>query len=240
MSAHHQELVKEMEKVAGKPVRDPFLENYLGHQHPLYRINSASLKKMARAWMSANKEMPAEEFVLVIKRLVTGKTFTEKILAGLLLNVARPLQRSFDPVWLDRWLMHLVGWCEVDTLCTGRYPEIEVPRQWTAWKKLLAKFSRSEYIQKRRASIVLLCSPLRRNPDPRLLQQALKNVDRLCHEKEVLITKAVSWVLRSASVHYPREIKKYVTSNEKRLPRIAVRETLTKITTGTKTKRKAK
>ena len=188
--------------------------------------------------MAANKEMPADEFVLVVKRLITGKTFTEKILAGVLVSLARPIQRSFDPAWFDRWLSHTNGWCEVDTLCTGRYPEIEVPKQWATWKKLLTKFSRNEKIEKRRASVVLLCSPLRRNPDKHLLEQALKNVDRLKAEKEVLITKAISWVLRSASVHFPREVKKYVTSNQEKLPKIAVRETLTKIETGKKTKRK--
>lgn len=240
MTTHHQELVRAIQKVAGKPVRDPFLENYLGHPHPVYRIDSASLRKIARAWMTANRDMKGDDFALVIKRLVTAKTFTEKVLAGLLIDVSRPLQRTFDPAWFDRWLNHLIGWCEVDTLCTGRYPEKEVPAQWTAWKKLLDKFSRDKNIQKRRASLVLLCSPLRRNPDERLLQQALRNVDRLRHEKEVLTTKAISWVLRSASVHYPKEVKKYVTLNEANLPRIAVRETLTKIATGTKTKRKPK
>ena len=238
MTGHHLALVQELQKVAGKPVRDPVLERYMGVQRPFYRINSASLKRIARTWMAANKEMPADEFVLVVKRLITGKTFTEKILAGVVVSLARPIQRSFDPAWFDRWLSHLTGWCEVDTLCTGRYPEIEVPRRWTSWKKLLTRFSRDEKIEKRRASLVLLCSHLRRNPDQRLLELAFKNVDRLKAEKEVLITKAISWVLRSASVHYPREVKKYVISNQEKLPRIAIRETLTKIATGKKTRRK--
>ncbi len=238
MHPHHRKLLLEIKKKGGKPVRDPFLQNYLGNPHPLYKVNSPTLHKIAKSWIAEHRQVSADELTMVIRSLVLGKTCTEKMMAGILLNSCRKEQRTFDPNLFDHWLNHLIGWVEVDTLCTGRYPENEVPKQWTAWKKVLNKFSRDKNIQKRRASLVLLCSPLRRNPDPRLLDQAFKTVDRLGQEKEALITKAVSWVLRSASVHFPAEVKKYVTLNETKLPRIAVRETLTKLKTGTKTKRK--
>jgi 3-methyladenine DNA glycosylase AlkD len=240
MHPYHRELLTEIKKKGGKPVRDAFLQNYLGNPHPLYKLNSATMRKIAREWMARHRDISPDEFTQVIRSLVLAKTCTEKLMAGLLLDSSRDPQRAFDPALFDRWLTHLVGWVEVDTLCTGRYPEKEVPRQWTAFKKLLNRLSRDPHIQKRRASLVLLCSPLRKNADRRLLDQALKNVDRLGVEKKVLITKAVSWVLRSAAVHFPREVKKFVTLNESKLPRIAVRETLTKIDTGTKNKPKRK
>lgn len=240
MHAYHRELLEEIKKKGGKAVHDPFLNHYLGTPHPLYRIKSSEMRKLARDWISRHRELDAETFALVIRSLVLGKSCNEKLMAGLLLDMARDSHRTFDPVWLDRWLNHLVGWVEVDTMCTGRFPRKEVPRRWTTWKKLLNRLSRSKKIEKRRASLVLLCSPLRDKKDPRLLQQAFRTVDRLRSEKEVLITKAVSWVLRSATAHFPGKVKKFVTLNEAKLPRIAVRETLTKIATGTKTKRKAK
>lgn len=240
MHAYHGELLEEIKKKGGKPVLDPFLQNYLGSPHPIYKINSPTLRKIARCWVSSHTDISAAEFALVIRSLVMGKSCTEKLMAGLVLDSSRKPQREFDPEWFDRWTNHLVGWVEIDTLCTGRYPETEIPKQWGKWKKVLNRLSRSENINKRRASLVLLCSPLRKNEDRRLLDQALKTVDRLNQEKEVLITKAVSWVLRSASVYFPREIKKYVTLNQSKLPKIAVRETLTLIATGRKTKRKAR
>jgi 3-methyladenine DNA glycosylase AlkD len=239
MHAHHLELLKEIKKKAGKPVRDPFLQNYLGNNHPIYRIKSADMRKIARLWVANHRDMPGEKLAEVVRSLVLGKSCTEKQMGGLLLDTSRSTQRNFDPKWFERWLNHLVGWVEVDTLCTGRYPETEVPRQWAKFKPILNRLSRSENINKRRASLVLLCSPLRHNPDPRLLKQALQTVSRLASEQEVLITKAVSWVLRSASAHHPTEVRNYITLNKAKLPSIAVRETLTKITTGKKTKRKA-
>ncbi|MBL7851855.1 MAG: DNA alkylation repair protein [Cyclobacteriaceae bacterium] len=238
MNPHHGELLKDIRKKGGKPVHDPFLQNYLGNPHPIYKVKSADLRKIARSWIAGHRDMPAGKFVHVIQSLVQGKSCTEKLMAGLLLDTSRKSQREFDPAWLDRWLNHLVGWVEVDTLCTGRYPETEVPRQWGKFTRILNRLAKSDNINKRRASLVLLCSPLRKAADPRLLGQALKTVRRLSPEKDVLITKAVSWVLRSAAVHHPGEVRKYVTLNREDLPSIAVRETLTKISTGKKTKRK--
>jgi len=240
MLTHHHELLKQIKAKGGKPIRDPYWQNYLGTPHPLYKMDSATLRKIAQGWLSNNREMKASEFVKVINSLVKGESATEKLMAGLLLDGARPTHRDFPPEHVDGWLDHLVGWVEVDTLCTGNFPKSEVPRQWPKWKKLLNSLSRSANINKRRASLVLLCSPLRKEADRRLLDQALKTVDRLCKEREVLITKAVSWVLRSASRHFAKEVKKYVTLNTPNLPSIAVRETLTKIATGTKAKRKSK
>ena len=240
MHGHHREILEQIKSKAGKPVNDAFLANYLGSPHPLYRLKSADMRTIARTWARDHRDLSASEFIRVIRSLVLGKSCTEKQMAGLLLDYSKGPQREFEPGLFDHWLNHLVGWVEVDTFCTGRYPEAEVPRRWPAWKKVLNQLSRSPNINKRRASLVLLCSPLRKNPDPRLLRQALTAVDRLGGEKEVIITKAISWVLRSAAVHHAAVVKKYVTSNAERLPSIAVRETLTKITTGTKTKRKKK
>ncbi len=236
MHPKHRVLLKQIVDHAGKPKPNLFLDNYLGNKHPKHAINSPTLRGIARDWIRTHKDLPADDLAQVLRSLVCGKSCTEKLLAGLLLDAARKEQRRIEPAWFNRYLSHLVGWVEVDTLCTGRYAESEIPAQWTAWKKQLNAFSKDPNIEKRRASLVLLCSPLRKVKDKRLLDQALKTVDKLAHEKEVLITKAVSWVLRSAAVHFPAEVKKYVTLKADKLPKIAVRETMAKLTTGRKTK----
>jgi 3-methyladenine DNA glycosylase AlkD len=234
----HKAILNDLHLKVGKPVQDPVLDKYLGNPHPKFRLRAAGYRSISRAWLKSHPDLTANEFAAVLTSMFRGKTSTEKCLAGLMVNSCRAPLRAFDPAKFSGWLDHLVGWGEVDTLCTGRYPEKELLAQWAKWKKLLDKFILSKNISKRRASLVLLCSPLRRNPDPRLLKQALQSVNKLKNEREILITKAVSWVLRSASVHFKGEVKKYVTSNRDSLPAIAVRETMTKILTGTKTKKK--
>ena len=81
---------------------------------------------------------------------------------------------------------------------------------------------------------MLLCKPLTRSEDERLSRQALQMIDSLKHEKEVLITKAISWSLRSMVKLHKTDLKKYIDKNKASLPAIAVRETLTKLKTGRK------
>jgi 3-methyladenine DNA glycosylase AlkD len=131
-----------------------------------------------------------------------------------------------------------VGWAEIDSVCTGSYTTTEIPGDWKRWKKLLTHFSKSANISKRRASLVMLVSPLRRCEDPAVIKLALENVDRLKSEKSILITKAISWLLRSAINTQTEVIKKYLDLNTESLPKIAVRETTVKLRTGKKTKSK--
>jgi 3-methyladenine DNA glycosylase AlkD len=81
----------------------------------------------------------------------------------------------------------------------------------------------------------MLCSPLRHSDDEQLALATLQNVERLKHEKEVLITKAISWVLRSMVGRHKKLVAQYIKENKESLPPIAIRETLTKLKTGKKT-----
>lgn len=62
-------------------------------------------------------------------------------------------------------------------------------------------------------------------------------VERLKGERPILITKAVSWLLRSMALRHGTAVAAYLDANAASLPAIAVRETRTKLATGTKTGR---
>jgi 3-methyladenine DNA glycosylase AlkD len=160
------------------------------------------------------------------------------MMAGFLLDYSQPLQRKFKPALFEDWLQQLVGWVEIDTLCTGKYSRTEIPAQWQTWDSLLKKFSKSPNISLRRASLVLLCAPMRYTQDAAMAHRALDNIHRLSGEREVLITKAISWLLRSMIALYRKDVKEFVDTYADTLPSIAVRETRTKLATGTKSKKK--
>jgi 3-methyladenine DNA glycosylase AlkD len=170
--------------------------------------------------------------------LIKGESSTEKIFTGILLGYATPDQRNFDPNYFDGWLDHMTGWAEIDSLCTGKHLAKDIPAHWSSWEKVIQTFAKSKSISKRRASIVLLCSPSSQVKDDRLASKAFRNINLIKSEKDVLITKAISWVLRSMVKHYSEEVKEFIENNKETLPKIAIRETLTKLKTGTKTKRK--
>lgn len=237
MNVYHQELLKLIKVKSGKPTQHTFLNSYLGSEHPRYPISVPVLRALAKSWMKANQALTAKEISALVDSLVAGESFTEKSFAGILLDYCSEAQRKFNPARFERWLKHLEGWAEVDSLCTGRYSEKQIIAQWPAWKPLLQKLSRSKNIQLRRASLVLLCSPLRKSDEPFLAEIAFENIQRLKHEKEILITKAISWVLRSMVKYHRKAVEKFI-KEETGLPAIAVRETKKVLETGTKNKKK--
>jgi 3-methyladenine DNA glycosylase AlkD len=64
---------------------------------------------------------------------------------------------------------------------------------------------------------------------------AFQIINRLKEEKPILITKAISWLLRSMVKLYKPEIEQFVNEQEESLPKIAVRETRVVLLTGKKT-----
>ena len=238
MNRFHVELLSRILESSGTPTQHTFQDGYLGNDHPRYAISAPVMREIARGWMKSHPELTARTFSRLLTSLIKGKSSTEKCMAGLLLDYASPAQCAFDPVHFDTWLDHLIGWAEVDTLCTGKYTAREIHGQWSAWKKILSSLSKSPNINKRRASMVLLCSPLRERKDDRIADFALTLIDRLKHEKEILITKAISWLLRCMEKNHRKKVEQYLEEHKHSLPKIAVRETLAKLNTGTKTKRK--
>jgi 3-methyladenine DNA glycosylase AlkD len=235
-NAFHQEILHLIKENSGTPTAHTFSDSYLGNSHPRYSINAPALRRIAKEWMRSHKNISAKQFVELLTNLIEGISSTEKVMAGILMDCATQDQRKFEPKIFDYWIDHLEGWAEVDSICTGQFTITSVPDEWKKWKPLLGKFSKDKNIHKRRASLVLLCSPIRYVTDEDFATVALKNVDRLKGEKEVLITKAISWLLRSMVKNFKPLVAAYIRENKDTLPKIAVRETTTVLKTGKKTK----
>ncbi|MEX2231393.1 MAG: DNA alkylation repair protein [Cyclobacteriaceae bacterium] len=232
----HQEILKLIQKNSGKPTQHTFLDSYLGNDHKRYPISAPALRAIAKEWMKAHRDLTPDEFAAMLTSLIEGVSSTEKVMAGILMGYSSKGQRAFDPKVFDQWLDHLVGWAEVDAVCTGDFTITQLPADWTKWKKLLIKLSKDPNTNKRRASLVLFCSPLSRIKDDRMAEVAFEITDKLRSEKEVLITKAISWLLRSMIKHYRESVSAYLKENAEQIPKIAVRETMVKLKTGKKTK----
>ncbi len=235
MNKLHSEILNLIKENSGTPTQHTFLDSYLGNDHPRYPINVPTLRLIAKEWSKTYRNLSATEFQKIVDSLIHGKSATEKNMAGILLDLSTKAQRKFDASCFNEWLDQLIGWAEIDSVCTGAYPTSEIPAHWKTWSNLLIKFSKSKNINKRRASLVLLCSPLRKAADDRLATMAFANMDKLKHEKKILITKAISWLLRSMVKHHRKEVADYLKSNQESLPKIAVRETQKVLDTGKKT-----
>lgn len=234
-NAAHQEILGLIKKNSGKGTQHTFLDSYLGTAHARYAIAAPVLRKIASTWMKEHRKISAKAFEKILTSLVEAPSSTEKVMAGMMMDSATSEQRKIDPKIFDRWLDHLEGWAEVDALCTGKFTIHHIPATWEKWKPVLKKFSKSHNIHKRRAALVLLCSPVRYCEESEMADVALANIETLKAEREILITKAISWLLRSMIKLHRRSVADYIKANKRTLPAIAVRETEKVLRTGKKT-----
>ncbi|MBI5304196.1 MAG: DNA alkylation repair protein [Chloroflexi bacterium] len=234
MNKLHKEIFSAIEQRA-KETNTPSQHGnrYVGTSKPMFSIRAAMVGEMFREFKKRHTDLSQAEFVALLDSLARGKTYNEFIAVGVLLGAYPDLRAALDPRDLDRWLERAQGWAEVDVFCNN-FGADEMLNNWKTWKSVLTAFTRDANVHKRRASLVLLVVPVRESDDARLAKLALANVDKLKHEKDILITKAVSWILRSLIKHHRAEVEAYLAANADTLPKIAIRETRVKLETGTK------
>jgi 3-methyladenine DNA glycosylase AlkD len=197
-------------------------------------FRTAVFHEIIQDWIKRHADLTLTEYVDLLNSLSQGATYNEFISIGVLLGAWPQMRTALEPHHLDVWLDHAQGWAEVDTLCQSNFTAREMLCHWKEWKSRLVSFSKSDNVHKRRASLVLLTRPLRESADPRLARLAFANLDRLKTEKDILVTKAVSWLLRALIKYHREEVETYLRDNADSLPKIALRETRNKLTSGRK------
>ena len=225
-------------RAAGRPDRGAGPnDSYTGSGHPFFNVSAPDLRRIARGWLAAHRGAADADLMAVADRLFGGEAYEEKVLAAVLLGYSAKIQRALTPGMVDRWLDGLSGWAEIDSLCAGAFWAERLAADWPAWRSLIRRLAGDPDINKRRAALVLLTAPARRSDDPRFAELAFEIVEKLKGERPILITKAVSWLLRSMAPRHGPAVSAYLEANSASLPAIAVRETRTKLATGTKSGR---
>ena len=230
---YHLEILAEIKRVAPAKKIPP---RVLGTPHPCYSLSNPQKRKLVSVWYKVHRDISVKEFVYLLDSLYRGKSYDEKTLAGILLETGR-FHLEIKPKKVGEWLNFLEGWAEIDTTCQSSFSPKELLGRWSKWKSLLEELVKDKNIHKRRASLVLLTKSVRESADSRLAKIAFANIEKLKSEKEVLITKAVSWLLRSLIKHHKKEVAAYLKKNQTSLPKIALRKTLNKLKTGKKSLR---
>jgi 3-methyladenine DNA glycosylase AlkD len=232
-SVYHQEIMQEIEAQAARAkVPRLALDLYTGTGKPNYALKTASLGQMVRDWLGRHPDLTPSEYEGLLGALSHGTTYNEFIFVGLLLRHRPDLRQTLDPQCLDDWLEYAQGWAEVDSLCQSVFTADEMLARWKEWKRLLVGLRASPNVHKRRASLVLLTWPVRERPDPRLARLAFANIVRLQRDPDILITKAISWLLRNLSKHHRAEVEDFLRDHVDALPRVALREVRHKLDTG--------
>ncbi len=232
----HQKILNEISqmKSISTPENILFGQRYIGTNKPYHGFTTKQITDLAKKIFKEN-QLNSEEIIQLLNSLYQhGTSYTEIVLGPMILSLSPATLRNFDPKNLDLWLNYTHGWAENDVICQSNYTADILLSNWSEWQKILKEFNQNSNINKRRASLVLLTKSLRQSDDPRLSKLAFANVEHLKGETDILITKAVSWILRSLVSFHKDEVLKYLEANKDSLPKIAYRETLSKALTGRK------
>lgn len=232
---YHLEIISQLHQLYGGPAKTGlFMVHYCGSDKPGYDLKTAIHTKIIKNFVEKYSLSVEESIELISSLFQKGQSFNEIIIGGSLVSHLLTKNNIFDPQLLDLWLDYVHGWAETDVLCQSNFAPDIVLGNWSDWQKVLKKFVSDSNVHKRRASLVLLCKSIRLSPDPRLLTTATQNIDKLKSDKDILITKAVSWLLRSMVTYHPDFLADYLEKNKDTLPRLVYREAYTKLTTGRK------
>ena len=232
----HWQILKSFEnyKNTNDKKTNEWVQHYLGSNKATLGIKSSEMVKMAKE-IARDNNFNKKSLVKLLDSLYSKATsFAEVDMAARLLGVLPKIRKELEPEVLDYWLNFTHGWAENDVLCQNNFTAEEVLGNWSKWEKLIIKFSNDENVNKRRASMVLLVRSLRDSEDRRLSELAFELVEKMKWEKDILITKAISWLLRALVKFHKDEVLEYLEAKQESLPKIAYREALAKVETGRK------
>ncbi len=233
----HAALVREIRKLGGGPRRAGPTDSFTTEGRPYYGVRVPDARQLAKHWWRDHRDASTDDVLAVVDELIAGPSYDEKTFGGLLLATAQPARRAATPARVARWLSLLAGWAEVDSLCQNTFTADQLLGDWPAWRSLITALSTDDNINRRRASLVLLTGPVHYSTDARPADLAFTTISRLEAEREILITKAVSWLLRCLVTHRRHAVERYLHDHAATLPKLAIRETRTKLDTGTKSGR---
>lgn len=232
------EIVAEMTNAlhahARTDVDQAFMQKYKGSPRTMLMVRMPEMKAIEKAARNKYKPASTDTWIAVLDSLYSSSIFEDRILAGYVLANNKGVRQSVPLAKVEAWISGLEGWNEIDNTCQSTWGGAELLARWQEWQPFLERANLSPNISLRRASLVLLCKPVRSSNEERLSRQAFANIERVKSEKPILITKAVSWLLRDLVAQHRAQVEAYLDANGSTLPAIAVRETRGKLKTGKK------
>ncbi len=208
-------------------------EQYHRTSHVFYGSTAGDRHQIVDT-IKKNHPLVLSQCIELLDLLYAGESFDERAVAGIILQKYSKIRKDIPYEKLDVWLDHLVGWAEIDSTCQSMFSADEVLANWENWSAFVRKLSADQNINKRRASLVLLIRPARESSDARLRELAIEVIESVRHETPIIMTKAVSWLLRGLCKHHKDFVLEYLQLHQSHIPRIAYRETMKKIETGKK------
>lgn len=174
-------------------------------------------------------------FSLCEKLLKTDGSGYQDIAFDWAFRIRRQYQKE-DYKIFESWIKNYVNtWGGCDDLCTHAFGEFIY--QFPEFLPQIKKWTKSNDKWFRRASAVVLIYSLRKGKN---LKNAFDVAKILSRDKEDLVQKGYSWMLKEASNLHQKEVFDFIVKNKKLMSRTALRYALEKLPEKLKIKARAK
>ncbi|MFA6511810.1 MAG: DNA alkylation repair protein [Patescibacteria group bacterium] len=218
----------------GDPKKCEPIRYYFNHTKlRMYGASTPAQRSIARQWTREHQQASAREVLSLVNALYCAPSFDERLIASYVLAQNVRVIPSITEAQWNRWIARIDNWAVSDNICgvpLGTWVLADPARGEHYLKKLIA----SKNIWARRVAIVALTWVVRYNKSPRWKNLAFSFVRKTMHERDVIMTKAVSWILRALIHYHAPAVRTFVEKYENDLPAIARRETLNKLKSGKK------
>jgi 3-methyladenine DNA glycosylase AlkD len=210
---------------AANPQKAIGMQAYMKSAMPYYGINMPELRAISRGVFDGSA-MQCEEWRKTIVDLWRGAHYREERYAALYLLAMKRHRNCLTPnlmPMLEEMVVTGAWWDMVDELAhvIGDLLRANPKRM----KPLMRKWSKDSNLWKRRVSIICQLG-FKRDTDLDLLYA---NIEPNLADRDFFIRKAIGWALRQYAWTDPKEVARYVCSNEARLSGLSRREALKNI-----------
>jgi len=226
----HAELRAEIRRLADPEYREGSLTVAPTAQR-VYGIRTPENRRLAHSWHRAHRDTASRDVLELVESLWNAESRDERMLGLEILRLHPDIVRDLDRQRLDRWRRDIDNWGVCDFLgggVLGPWAEADPAGRLSYLEDLTG----DPRLYSRRLSLVAGVH-LNRDGDA-FGAWTLRQVDRLIDERDPMITKAVSWVLRQMTRHQAPEVAAYLESRGDRLAALPRREVRNKLETGRK------
>ncbi len=225
-------LVRAALKAQADPERARGAQAYMKSAMPYYGVRTPVMRRAVREIFAAHPIATADEWRDAFIRIWRGATHREERYAAIELALFRSYRdyQTMDTLPLyEEMIVAGAWWDYVDQIASGllggllrRYPP-QMKKKMLAWAK--CDLATPGAMWKRRAAILCQLS-FKQETDLGLLYAC---IEPSAGSSEFFLRKGIGWALRQYAWSDPKEIRRYVLQNEKRLSPLTRREALKNI-----------
>jgi 3-methyladenine DNA glycosylase AlkD len=199
----------------------------------VYGLRIFEIRKIVRDWRRKHTDVNLADLLTLVEALWSGTSREERLVALELLKHYPDSILQLTWTQFDRWRRDLDSWELTDIL------GLSVLGVWVASRpdlreQHLCDLLADEDVWSRRLGLVAGIGLNRALQNVESATLVLEMVDEEKDDRHPMITKAVSWTLRSLGTRHPDAVLAYLEANEQLLAAHVVREVTNKLTTGRK------